>query len=72
VNGDHSINVGDALAVALFDAGSRGCGVSPFLHPELCDVNRDGQCNIGDALAIARCDVGQISCVFNCLPFTCP
>jgi hypothetical protein len=55
-----------------FDVGSRACGVSPFVHPELCDVNRDGQCNIGDALAIARCDVGQISCVFNCLPFSCP
>jgi len=72
VNGDHFINVGDALVIAQYDVGARTCFVSPFAHPELCDVNRDGQCNVGDALAIARCDVGLISCSFNCLPFTCP
>ena len=72
VDGDGSVNVGDALIVAQFDLGLRQCGQIPFTHPQVCDVNRDGACNIGDALRIAQCDVGLISCTFNCNPFMCP
>jgi kumamolisin len=72
VNGDGSVNIGDALIIAQFDAGLRPCGGGSLAHPEVCDVNRDGACNIGDALRIAQCDTGQVSCTFSCTPFRCP
>jgi hypothetical protein len=72
VNGDGSVNIGDALIVAQHDVGLRDCGQGTFTHGELCDVNLDDSCNIGDALRMAQCDVGLISCTFNCtMPFTC-
>ena len=66
------VNIGDALLVAQFDVGLRQCGLTPFSHPVVCDVNGDGACNIGDALRIAQCDVGLVSCAFTCAPFICP
>jgi len=72
VNGDHTVNIGDALITAQYDVGLRTCGLAPFSHPEVCDVNHDGACNIGDALKMAQCDVGLISCAFTCTPFSCP
>ena len=72
VNGDHSVDIGDALVVAQFDVGIWQCGQAPFRNPQVCDVNGDGFCNIGDALQLARCDVGAISCAFTCRPFSCP
>src|SRR5262245_36266491 len=72
VNGDGGVDVGDALLVAQFDVGLRGCRTAPFTHAEACDVNGDGGCNIGDALRLAQCDVGLAGCAFTCRPFTCP
>ena len=66
------MNIGDALVTAQYDVGRRTCGLAPFSHPEVCDVNHDGACNIGDALKMAQCDVGLISCAFTCTPFSCP
>jgi hypothetical protein len=78
VNDDRDVNIGDALAVAQFDVGLRQCFESPFVRPEVCDVNPqppmgqpDGDCNIGDALKMAQCDVGLMSCEFACEPFSC-
>src|SRR6266403_181411 len=73
VNGDGTVNIGDALITAQYDVGLRTCGLAPFSHPEVCDVNHDAGCNIGDALKMAQCDVGLISCTFTCTPaFSCP
>jgi hypothetical protein len=72
VNGDHHVDIGDALVVAQYDVSLRTCGVAPFGHPSACDVNSDGACNIGDALRMAQCDVGLVSCAFTCKPFSCP
>jgi len=73
VNGDGTVNIGDALITAQYDVGKRTCGLAPFSHPEVCDVNHDAACNIGDALKMAQCDVGLISCAFTCTPaFSCP
>ena len=72
MNGDHLVDIGDAQVIAQYDVLLRTCGVAPFSHPELCDVNRDTLCDIGDAQRLAQCDVGLISCTFNCLLFTCP
>ena len=73
VNGDGTVNIGDALITAQYDVGLRTCGLAPFSHPEVCNVNHDAACNIGDALKMAQCDVGLISCAFTCTPaFSCP
>ena len=66
------VNIGDALIIAQYTVDLRTCGLAPFGHPEVCDVNRDGVCNIGDALRIAQCSAELISCNFSCLPFSCP
>jgi subtilisin family serine protease len=71
VNGDGVVDIGDALLMAQFDVGIRGCRTAPFTHPEVCDVNGDGSCNIGDALRLAQCDVGRGGCTFTCRPFAC-
>jgi subtilisin family serine protease len=71
VNGDGVVDIGDALLMAQFDVGIRGCRTAPFTHPEVCDVNGDGSCNIGDALRVAQCDVGRGGCTFTCRPFAC-
>ena len=72
MNGDAVVDIGDALLVAQYDVGLRGCGLAPFSHAERCDINHDGGCNIGDALQMAQCDVGLISCSFTCNAFSCP
>jgi len=71
VNGDGVRNVGDALLIAQYDVGSRGCNDPVFTRPDACDVNADGFCNVGDALKLAQCDVGLISCNFACKTFIC-
>ena len=72
VNGDHSVDIGDALTIAQYDVGLRVCGQAPFGHPEVCNINNDSACNVGDALRIAQCTAGLISCTFTCPPFSCP
>jgi subtilase family serine protease len=71
VNGDHTLNIGDALAIAQFLVGQQMCGTGQFTHPELCDVGDPVGCDIGDALRIAQCNVGLIGCAFTCTPFAC-
>src|SRR5438128_1780302 len=70
VTGDTAVDVGDALAIAQVDVGSRRC--NQLAHPESCDVNGDGACNFGDVLRIMQCEVGLRSCALSCRPFTCP
>ena len=72
VNGDHSVDIGDALVIAQYDVGLRVCGQAPFGHPEVCDVNNDAACSVGDALQIAQCTAGLTSCTFTCPTFSCP
>jgi hypothetical protein len=83
VTGDRVVDVRDALQVAQFGVGLRGCGEAPFTRPEACDVNPqptparpdlvpDGRCDIGDALRMAQCSVGLVPCDFLCEPFVCP
>lgn len=78
VNGDASVDIGDALAIAQYQVQLIGCGQFPFSAPDVCDINPqppignfDGLCNIGDAQRIAFCAVGLVGCDFDCSPFSC-
>jgi hypothetical protein len=71
VDGSHTLNIGDALAIAQFLVGQQLCGMGQFTHPELCDVSIPVGCDIGDALFIAQCLVGQVACPTTCRPISC-
>jgi hypothetical protein len=77
VNADTSVNVGDALLIAQYDARLRPCGVAPFSAPGACDTSPlaapgDGLCDGGDALLVAQCDAGLRACPSRCRPWSCP
>jgi hypothetical protein len=69
VSDDLVTNISDALMIAQFQVGLRGCETMPGYAS--CDVTGDGSCAISDALRIAQCSVGLIPCTFNCPPLIC-
>ena len=64
VDGDGITSIGDALMLAQYQVGMRGCGQFDFYGNG--DVDTDDSCTIVDALRIAQCDVGLSGCDFNC------
>ena len=73
VTADGSINVIDAMIVAQYSVGLRGCAsIAAF---DRCDVNppgtQDNACTISDALRMAQCSVGLVSCDMPCSSLVC-
>jgi hypothetical protein len=73
VTADGVINVIDAMIVAQYSVGLRGCAsIAAF---DRCDVNppgtQDNACTISDALRMAQCSVGLVSCDMQCSPLVC-
>jgi len=64
VDGDGITSISDALMLAQYQVGMRGCGQFDFYGNG--DVDSDDSCTIVDALRIAQCDVGLSGCDFNC------
>ncbi|TFH20399.1 MAG: copper oxidase, partial [Myxococcales bacterium] len=69
VSGDGTLNISDALMVAQYQVGLRGCSTMPGY--QWGDVDEDGACSIVDALKVAQCQVGLIGCGFACPPLIC-